>query len=53
MALKLNPKDGIVFLNRGVSELFLKDTVAACSDWQRAMENGVNAAGQLMQEHCH
>ena len=52
-SLKLNPANSVVYVNRGLARLNLNDAIGACEDWKISVEQGNNAALQLISQYCH
>lgn len=53
-AIKLDPKDSDAYYGRGfVKYYYLKNKVAACADWSKAGELGIEEAYELIKENCN
>ena len=52
-ALELNNKNGEAYSNRAVVKyFFLADTVGACEDWEKSVNNGYVKANQIRKGKC-
>ena len=46
------PNFGGAYLNRGNAYFFSNNSELACSDWQKAIENGTERAQQMIETYC-
>ncbi|MEI8204171.1 MAG: tetratricopeptide repeat protein, partial [Bacteroidota bacterium] len=51
-AIKLNPSYGYAYYNRGIIKELLRQQKAACADWAKAAELGINNAAEIIKTEC-
>ena len=51
-AIQLNPSYGYAYYNRGIVHEFLRQQKAACDDWKKAAELGINNATEIIKQEC-
>lgn len=52
-ALKLNDKDGVLFINRGIANYKLEELEKACLDWKLALSMGFTSANEYIDKYCY